>query len=185
MIRVSSIGFLFITLISCSPKANNGNNLIVKKTIDVLKEQTIAEAELAMKEEPVTVTAQTSLRSAGGKHDFYSEGDYWWPNPDDLNGPYIQKDGLTNPDNFIAHRFAMIRFSKIIGSLASAYKITGNEKYVNQALKHLKAWFVNPETLMNPNLEYAQAIKGRFTGRGIGIIDTFTRRCPRNFDNER
>jgi hypothetical protein len=25
---------------------------------------------------------------------------------------------------------------------------------------------------MNPNLQYAQAIKGRFTGRGIGIIDT-------------
>jgi hypothetical protein len=25
---------------------------------------------------------------------------------------------------------------------------------------------------MNPNLEYAQAIKGRFKGRGIGIIDT-------------
>jgi len=26
--------------------------------------------------------------------------------------------------------------------------------------------------MMNPNLLYAQAIKGRFTGRGIGIIDT-------------
>ena len=25
---------------------------------------------------------------------------------------------------------------------------------------------------MNPNLLYAQAISGRFTGRGIGIIDT-------------
>ena len=25
---------------------------------------------------------------------------------------------------------------------------------------------------MNPNLQYAQAIQGRFTGRGIGIIDT-------------
>jgi hypothetical protein len=25
---------------------------------------------------------------------------------------------------------------------------------------------------MNPNLEYAQAIHGRTTGRGIGIIDT-------------
>ena len=25
---------------------------------------------------------------------------------------------------------------------------------------------------MNPNLEYAQAIHGRFTGRGTGIIDT-------------
>ena len=172
MIKVFSISFLFITLISCSTKTNIGNNSIAKKAIDVLKEQTIAEAELAMKEEPITVTAQTSLRSAGGKHDFYSEGDYWWPNPDDLNGPYIQKDGLTNPDNFIAHRLAMIRLSKIVGALSSAYKITGDEKYVKQAILHLKAWFVNPETLMNPNLEYAQAIKGKFTGRGIGIIDT-------------
>ncbi len=25
---------------------------------------------------------------------------------------------------------------------------------------------------MNPNLQYAQAIQGRFTGRGTGIIDT-------------
>jgi hypothetical protein len=66
----------------------------------------------------------------------------------------------------------MIRFNKIIGALASAYKITKDEKYVKQAVLHLKAWFVNPETLINPNLNYAQAIKGLFTGRGIGIIDT-------------
>jgi hypothetical protein len=38
--------------------------------------------------------------------------------------------------------------------------------------KHCKAWFVDKETLMNPSLLYAQAIKGRFTGRGIGVIDT-------------
>jgi hypothetical protein len=43
---------------------------------------------------------------------------------------------------------------------------------VLQAVKHCKAWFVDKETLMNPHLLYAQAIKGRFTGRGIGIIDT-------------
>jgi hypothetical protein len=40
----------------------------------------------------------------GGKHDFYSEGDYWWPDEKNPNGPYIQKDGLTNPENFVAHR---------------------------------------------------------------------------------
>jgi hypothetical protein len=79
---------------------------------------------------------------------------------------------MTNPENFVAHRLAMIRFSKIVGALASAYKITGDKKYVLQALKHCKAWFVDKETLMNPSLLYAQAIKGRFTGRGIGIIDT-------------
>jgi hypothetical protein len=125
-----------------------------------------------MRQEPITVTAETSPRSAGGKHDFFSEGDYWWPNPKSIDSPYIQKDGMTNPDNFVAHRHAMIRMSKIVGALASAYLLTGDEKYVQQALKHCKAWFIDTATLMNPNLQFAQAIKGRFTGRGIGIIDT-------------
>jgi len=143
-----------------------------KKVVKVLRKQILEEATWALMQQPVTVTAQTSTRSAGTKHDFFSEGDYWWPDPQKPDGPYIQKDGLTNPDNFVAHRHAMIRFSKIIGALASAYKITGDEKYVKHALVHLKAWFLDPETLMNPNLQFAQAIKGRFTGRGIGIIDT-------------
>jgi hypothetical protein len=137
-----------------------------------LRKHIIDEAAWAMQQQPITVTAQTCSRSAGGKHDFYSEGDYWWPDPKNPNGPYIQKDGLTNPDNFVAHRLAMIRFSRIIGALASAYKITHDPKYVKQAIIHLKAWFMDPETLMNPNLQYAQALKGITTGRGIGIIDT-------------
>jgi hypothetical protein len=137
-----------------------------------LKADILKEAAWALQQQPITVTAESCTRSAGGKHDFYSEGDYWWPDPKNPDGPYIQKDGLTNPQNFVAHRLAMIRFSRIIGALASAYKITGDKKYVQQALWHLKAWFINPETLMNPNLQYAQAIKGIATGRGIGIIDT-------------
>jgi hypothetical protein len=55
--------------------------------------------------------------------------------------------------------------------LASAYLITKDEKYVKAAFSHLNAWFVNEKTRMNPSLLYAQAIKGRATGRGIGIID--------------
>ena len=125
-----------------------------------------------LKEEPVTITATHSPRSAGGKHDFFSEGDYWWPDPQNPGGPYIQKDGETNPDNFVAHRRAMIRLSLIVPALAAAYKITRRRQYASHAARHLRAWFIDPETSMNPNLEYAQAIHGRFTGRGIGIIDT-------------
>ena len=66
----------------------------------------------------------------------------------------------------------MIRFSQIVGALASAYQLTGNDEYVKHAVKHIDAWFLNPSTMMNPNLQYAQAIKGVATGRGIGIIDT-------------
>lgn len=137
-----------------------------------MQKDIIAQANWAMTQQPITVTAEQCERSAGGLHDFYSEGDYWWKNPDDPNGPYIQRDGQTNPDNFVAHRKAMIRFSQIVGSLASAYLITKNEKYVKQAFLHINAWFVDKNTAMNPSLLYAQAIKGKATGRGIGIIDT-------------
>lgn len=121
---------------------------------------------------PITVSASICERSAGGKNDFYSEGDYWWPDPKNPNGPYIRKDGMTNPENFTAHREAMIRFSQISGALASAYLVTKDNKYAKQLLPHLRAWFLNSDTKMNPNLLYGQAIMGRVTGRGIGIIDT-------------
>lgn len=138
----------------------------------LLKKQIMAEAAWAMQQLPVTVTASHSDRSAGGKHDFFSEADYFWPNPISVDSPYVNRDGMTNPDNFIEHRKAMIRFSRIIGALASAYKITGDKKYVKQAVIHLKAWFTDPQTLMNANLLFAQAVKGKFTGRNYGIIDT-------------
>ena len=168
--------WIIVLLFACSNQqkaTNDVNDSPFRKEItETLRQQIMEEADWAMKQEPITVTEHTSPRSAGGKHDFFSEGDYWWPNPVSADSPYIQKDGMTNPDNFVAHRHAMIRLSKIVGALASAYKLTRDEKYVQQALKHCKAWFIDTTTLMNPNLLYAQAIKGRFTGRGIGIIDT-------------
>ncbi len=149
------------------------DSLQVKQVlITTLRTQILSEAAWALQQEPITVTAESSPRSAGGKHDFFSEGDYWWPNPQHADSPYIQKDGLTNPQNFVAHRMAMIRFSKIMGALATAYMLTKDQKFIQHARKHCNAWFVDSETSMNPSLLFAQAIKGRFTGRGIGIIDT-------------
>src|SRR6266478_6934226 len=125
-----------------------------------------------LKEEPITVTASASPRSAGGSHDFFSEGDYWWPDPQNPTGPYIQRDGMSNPDNFIDHRRYLMRLSVQVPALTAAWKVTKDPRYARQAVKHLRAWFIDPDTRMNPNLQYAQAIHGRFTGRGIGIIDT-------------
>lgn len=161
--------FIFLHLFSITLF---GQKQLSNQVIGVLQKDIIAQANWAMTQQPITITAEQCERSAGGLHDFYSEGDYWWKNPDDPNGPYIQRDGQTNPDNFVAHRKAMIRFSQIVGSLASAYLITKDEKYVKHAFSHINAWFVDKNTLMNPSLLYAQAIKGKATGRGIGIIDT-------------
>ena len=136
------------------------------------RDRVIPAADKFLNEKPVTVTAAHSPRSAGGPHDFFSEGDYWWPSATQPDGPYIQRDGETNPDNFVEHRHAMVRMSIHLATLASAWRITGEQKYADKAIEHLRAWFVDEQTKMNPNLQYAQAIKGITTGRGIGIIDT-------------
>ena len=125
-----------------------------------------------LKEQPITITASTSPRSAGGIHDFFSEGDYWWPDPANPDGPYIQRDGMTNPNNFVDHRRYLMRLSVQVPALAAAWTLTKDERYAKHAVEHLRAWFIDEKTRMNPSLQFAQAIHGRFTGRGIGVIDT-------------
>ena len=139
---------------------------------DIERMRIVVPAEAFLHQQPVTVTAYVAHRSAGGLHDFFSEGDYWWPDPANPDGPYIQRDGRSNPDNFVAHRRAMIRFSTQVATLASAWVLTREEVYAAHAIEHMRAWFIDEGTKMNPHLKYAQAIKGRATGRGTGIIDT-------------
>jgi len=125
-----------------------------------------------LSEKPITITASHSPRSTGGLHDFFSEGDYWWPDPQNPDGPYIQRDGMTNPDNFVEHRRALMRLSVQVPALVAAWRLTRDARYAQHAALHLRAWFIDPSTRMNPHLQFAQAIHGRFTGRGTGIIDT-------------
>ena len=130
-------------------------------------------ADAAFRLEPVAITASRSKLSEGGPHDFYSNGDYWWPNPNTTNGlPYVQRDGQTNPGNFVAHRQAIRQLSDAVAALGAAYKISGDDRYARKAAELLKVFFLDDATRMKPNLQYAQAIPGVSPGRGTGIIDT-------------
>jgi Alginate lyase len=142
--------------------------------IDTVRERqrVLSAAKRFVKEQPITVTAHTSPRSAGGAHDYFSEGDYWWPDPANPGGPYVQRDGMSNPDNFNEHRRALMRLSVQMPTLVAAYTIGKDRKYALAAERHARAWFLSPQTRMTPALRYAQAIHGRSTGRGTGIIDT-------------
>ncbi len=123
-------------------------------------------------QQPVTITAFAAKDSAGGTHDFYSQADYFWPDPKNPHGPYINRDGQSNPENFDEHRKAMVRLSVEMPALTAAWLLSGDERYARRACEHLRAWFVTPTTRMNPNLQYAQAVKGSSTGRSWGIIDS-------------
>jgi hypothetical protein len=146
-------------------------NQIKSEILKTEKQRVILLADSFLKDKPETVTAHACPRSAGGMHDYYSEATYWWPDPANPSGPYIRRDGINNPDNFDYHRQAISQFSWVTGTLTSAYLLTGKTMYAQAAVKHLQAWFIDPETRMIPNMLYTQAIKGVNTGRGIGIID--------------
>ena len=154
-----------------APSAN-GAPITPAEIEQIERARILRAANAYLAEPPVTVTASASPRSKGGRHDYYSEGDYWWPSPGHPEAPYIRRDGYSNPQNFNDHREALIRLSLIVPALTAAWLITRKTRYAEHAAVHLRAWFLDPATRMNPSLTYAQAIWGITTGRGIGIIDT-------------
>lgn len=167
-IRICLVMILSLFFVSCL----NNDIKTLEEQVELFEEQRIERLVAAyMGLSVVTVTDTFCVRSAGNHHDFYSEGDYWWPDSENPEGPYIRRDGMSNPGNFLAHRHAMVRMSRIVGAMTSQWILTGEEKYAKEAMKHLKAWFVDESTMMNPHMLYSQAIQGRHTGRGIGIID--------------
>ena len=129
-------------------------------------------AQRSLGEAPRTIVSAPAPRSAGGLHDYYSEADYFWPNPKNPNGPYINRDGESNPENFNTHRELMIRLSIQASALAAAWVLTKKQEFAKHCAAHLRAWFIAPPTRMNANLQYAQAVRGVSTGRSWGIIDT-------------
>jgi alpha-galactosidase len=145
-------------------------------TLDVAgidHERILKAALAALATEPIIIANFRAELSEGGANDFYSNGDYWWPDPTKTNGlPYIQRDGESNPNNFNQHRRCIAQLHETVAAFGAAYKITGDDRYVSKAVELLRVFFLDPKTRMNPHLKYAQAIPGRTPGRGTGIIDT-------------
>lgn len=163
-------GFLSSSIAQASTPHAEPSSYEMVATVD--RHRILNEAARYLHSQPITVTSARSARSSGGLHDYFSEGDYWWPDPKNPRGPYIRRDGMSNPANFNAHREALIRLSLIVPALTAAWRLTGERKYADHAGRHLRAWFVDPATKMNADLQYAQAIFGVSQGRGTGIIDT-------------
>jgi hypothetical protein len=132
------------------------------------------DAQKALKTEQLTVTSKTSLPPSGSKHDYTSRAPYYWKNPDTKDGlPYIRKDGERNPEikNFPDHDL-MDRLADAVMTLSAAYYFTEKEEYASKAAELLRTWFLDPTTLMNPKLEFAQAVPGKNDGRGTGILES-------------
>ncbi|MEM9934906.1 MAG: alginate lyase family protein [Bacteroidota bacterium] len=164
-------GLAFLSSSCQSTSEQHSSPSYFQQVSALLGDTIIQMADQQLSSPVVTVTAHECARSTGGKHDFYSEGDYWWPHPTEPDSPFVRRDGMSYPDAFFEHRKSLMSLSELVGNLTSAYLLSGKKSYAEKALEHCHAWFIADSTKMNPHFLYAQAIKGRHTGRGIGIID--------------
>lgn len=134
----------------------------------------IRKANGLLKEGPFTITGKAQLPPSEDKHDYMSSGPYWWPDTSKPKGlPWINRDGKVNPVSRgeRADYTLKNKLFKNVHILALAYYFSHKEKYALKAIELLKVWFLNPETKMNPNLNFAQGIPGKMTGRSSGIIE--------------
>ena len=134
----------------------------------------IKDADKALKQGVVSVMEKTFTPPSGDKHDYMSIAPYFWPDPSKADGlPYMRKDGQINPEvKEYKDKDYMPHLCTEISTLALAYYFSGNEMYAAHATLKIRGWFLDSATRMNPNMKYAQSVKGRNDGRGAGLIDS-------------
>ncbi|MCK4812818.1 MAG: TonB family protein [Candidatus Marinimicrobia bacterium] len=135
------------------------------------KDRVMDAAQRSFDEAVQTLTAFPAVRSAGSLQAYYSEGKSWWPKADDPEAAYVYLDNTSNPDAFRLHADALAELGEIVPGLTVAYLISRKEIYAQRAVEHLKAWFIDEATRMEPHLHYAQAIPNRTAGRDVGIYE--------------
>ncbi|KAJ7291562.1 chondroitin AC/alginate lyase [Mycena rebaudengoi] len=138
---------------------------------------------------PWSVTDKPVVAPSGDKHDYMSWAPYQWPDcskmgnktemsPSDVSKKcaYVFRDGRVNPDrSTIQDSISFFNLSDAIlySAIASTFKFEDASLPALMAVNFLSAWFLDEDTAMNPNLNYAQMIRGPTGQMGayMGILD--------------
>ena len=141
---------------------------VSKKAVDAL----VKKADEVLSKPTLKMTDKKIHAPSGNIHDYMTMGLYWWPNPNTPDGlPYINKDGIVNPDSHDGISLSSVSSNIHTVALAAFYCEQKRAEYGEYAERQLYDWFINPETYMAPNARFAQAIPGICEGRSTGLVD--------------
>lgn len=145
-----------------------------KETYTSLKNKIVTTEHRHINDTPIVITDKEKSFS-GDFHNYESYAGYWWPNPNDPNGPYVRKDGVDNPEALNSDSKRLIQMNTRLRSFAVAFYLSRDTVFFNAYKRQLVAWFIEPNTKMNPNMEYAGIIPGITgeKGRPAGLIQAY------------
>jgi len=140
-----------------------------------------ADANAAIARGTFSVLDKTGCAPSGDRRDYWHPAPYWWPNPDSPDGlPYVRRDGERRPGTNLyepgSEEFDRSNLQRALEGAtvcALAWRATGKQPYAEHGAALIRRWFVDPESRMNPHLNYAQARMGPMSAVGdrAGVIE--------------
>lgn len=171
MMRFPCIELLAATALLAGPAFALPPWLLTPENLD-----TLARRSPAALTAPLTTVVEGETLPGGDPHDYVSYARYWWPDPDKPGGlPFIRRDGQHNREQVArGDRHRIDHLTGAVVPLAAAWSLHRDEAAARRAGDWLRAWFIAPDTRMNPNIEYGQVQPGRNGNRGnpTGLLDT-------------
>jgi hypothetical protein len=165
--------------VSGTEGVNTGKKIPVVRSSLIEKLQ--AEGEKALLRGPYSVLDKTTLAPSGDPHDYWHPAPYFWPNRLTPSGrPYVKRDGQRVPGTRLYEplaeqydRTCLQRLFDDTRILALAWQHTGEKRYAEHGARMVCHWFLDPDSAMNPHLNYAQVRLGHNKNMGYcsGIIE--------------
>ncbi|KAG8692131.1 hypothetical protein FRC09_011432 [Ceratobasidium sp. 395] len=153
-------------------------------------------AEEILREGPWSVMNKSVSPPTGNKHDYLSYRPYFWPDCSKVGNtteltqeqiyvtcPYVGRDGQFNPDYRLANDSGATQalMDAVLYAPLAHLILTHNpnlsknppEFYSSAALHALNVFFVDPETSVNPHLNFSQLLRGPGVQKGspTGVLD--------------
>ncbi|KIO27783.1 hypothetical protein M407DRAFT_72627 [Tulasnella calospora MUT 4182] len=152
------------------------------------QQEIVAAAKWWSDQGPWSVLNKTFTAPTNNTHDYLSWAPYYWADCSNVQNTteltpqqvweecnYVNRDGQFSPDVRLVNDTGNFQaMSDAVFYNTLAYKITGDESYAQKTAWFIDTWFTNNATFMNPNLNWAQVMRGAngsHGGQHTGVLD--------------